>query len=146
MWARVARLALQWVGWNALVLGLQYTASMLYLHACTSPPWVDVWRAITLAWSPSVGCLLLNQIQFFTQYIYLYNGAILVVAGLHELVRLVLTSYPVGGRRAWPLCELDTGLSPKTGGGAARTPMFTPRPKFRPRGPSSASRSARARS
>jgi len=71
----------------------------------TTPPWswFSVWRAIVLAWSPSMGCLLLNQVQFFSQYIYLYNGAILVFAGLHELVRLVLASYPVGPRRPWPL-------------------------------------------
>jgi len=119
VWATVARVAVQWVGWNALVLGVHYAASMLYLHVCTSPPWVDVWRAVTLAWSPSVGCLLLNQAQFFTQYIYLYNGAILVVAGLHELVRLALASYPLGAGRPWPLAEMDE----------------CPRPKSRPRPP-----------
>ena len=93
---RAAKIGCHWVAWNAMVLAVQYTSGMLYWYACTAPPWdlEHVWRALVLTWSPSMGCLLLNQAQFFTQNIYLYNGLILLVAGLHEVVRAVVEASP----------------------------------------------------
>ena len=60
---RAAKIGCHWVAWNAMVLAVQYTSGMLYWYACTAPPWdlEHVWRALVLTWSPSVGCLLLNQ-------------------------------------------------------------------------------------
>jgi hypothetical protein len=94
---RIGSLVGNWVCWSTLMLTVQQICASAYLYGCTVPIWTNVWRAFALAWSPSVLCVVLNQVQFVAQQAYLYSGALLAISVVCEIANSAVAA--MGGIR-----------------------------------------------
>lgn len=72
-----------WVLSNLFFVGVQYAATMAYVQLCVSWSW---WRFMALVWNPTVWCIVLNQMQTYSQYLYLLNWLYLGATILHQFL------------------------------------------------------------